>query len=184
MSVLHSCPPPELLPFHTEEEALALAGEYLSQVQKLESRIRSALAFRQRLIDIATGVSPRPAGEVRGGGQGDGFGWAVARLADLKDQTDRDVDRLCDLQKEIHGRLEGLKRPRAAALLEALYVAGMRMEDAAASLHYETRYAWKVRRDAMVRLGFLLFRDPPDWAVPPGDFLSAGPSGEEPEDPR
>ena len=118
MSVLHSCPPPESALRRTEEEALALAGDYLNQYPKLERRIQSALAFRQRLIDIATGVSPRPAGEVRGGGQGDGIGWAVARLADLKEQTDRDVDRLCDLAREIHGRLEALERPRAAALLE------------------------------------------------------------------
>ena len=179
MSVLHSCPPPESALRRTEEEALVLAGDYLNQYPKLERRIQSALAFRQRLIDIATGVSPRPAGEVRGGGQGDGIGWAVARLADLKEQTDRDVDRLCDLAREIHGRLEALERPRAAALLESLYIKGMRLEDAAASLHYETRYAWKVRRDTMIRLGFLLFRDPPSWAVPPekdGSGNLSGPS--------
>ena len=155
---------PVLLLLSPEEEdgAVRRAAAFLSRYRRLNHHINSRLAFRQRLMEIATRISSAPPGlaEGRGSASGDRLGDAVARLADLEREIDRDVDRLVDLKEEIWCLLDRLENPEAALLLDDYYIAGMTMKKAAARAGYDERYAYRLRRHALIQISrFLDARD-------------------------
>lgn len=84
------------------------ADEYLSRIDRLDARIFDLLTEKQRLMEMATRLSPDMTGLPHAGGVSDRVGSAAVKLASVDEEINRTVDRLIDARAEVTALLEML----------------------------------------------------------------------------
>ena len=142
-----------------EEAAIRRAVAFLGRVPWQMKKIRSLFALRERMLEAALRTAAAPAGLRTGGAggrAGDARAEAVAGAADLDLEIERKQKELYLLREEIWELLALLEDPEAALLLDDHYLSGMSMRKAALRAGYEEHYAYRIRRQALLRLGRLL----------------------------
>jgi DNA-directed RNA polymerase specialized sigma24 family protein len=85
------------------------ADKYLGQVRRLDARINAKIAERQRVMELATRITPTLTDDPGGaGGVSDKIGNAVARLVVLEQEINEAIDQLIDTRAEVLELLESL----------------------------------------------------------------------------
>lgn len=113
------------------------AKEYLSQIAKYNAMIDSKLSEIDRLYAMVTRITPTMKQDVvSGGGESDKLANAVAKIVDLKNEVNREVDYLVDLKREVARKLEGLKKPNHYKVLHLKYISLMTWDAIAAEMDY------------------------------------------------
>lgn len=84
------------------------ADEYLSRIDRLDARIFDLLTEKQRLMEMATRLSPDMTGLPHASGVSDRVGSAAVKLASVDEEINRTVDRLIDARAEVTALLEML----------------------------------------------------------------------------
>ena len=84
------------------------ADEYLSRIDRLDARIFDLLTEKQRLMEMATRLSPDMTGLPHASGVSDRVGSAAVELASVDEEINRTVDRLIDARAEVTALLEML----------------------------------------------------------------------------
>ena len=142
-------------PGQKEEQAyIRLATEYLSRPGRLDERIRSLLDYQQALQRrVSQGASsPSDSYEAR---------LLALRLRDVTKQADHCIDHLADLEREILLYLSRLDNQAEFRMLVDRFLDHRSVSDAAGHIQYEMRYAKKLQKRALVKVGRMLREDPP-----------------------
>lgn len=128
--------------------------DWLEQVKMLDELINAKLAERQRLIEIATDISPRvPDGmpPSNTGTVSQKMQNAVVSLIDLERQIDKLIDRYVDYKQQVIKVLEKLPTVQYG-VLHRHYIRGMTWEKVAEDMGYSTVQIWRIRKKAFKNL--------------------------------
>ena len=122
--------------------------EYLSRYRRLNLRINSLIEEQQRTRELAMSVSAPMSG---GGGHssGDRIGKIIAKLVDLENEINSDIDRLISLRKEVESIIDGVPDETQRQLLRLRYINGKTFEQIAVEMHYSWRHIIRIHGDAL-----------------------------------
>ena len=99
------------------------AQEYLRQVQKLDANIDSKLEQVAHLKAMSLKITTTLKQDVvSGGGNQDKIGDAIAKIIDLEEEVNRDIDAYVDKKREICRVIEAVKDPDQMAVLQKRYL--------------------------------------------------------------
>lgn len=125
--------------------------EWLEHVRKLDELIDANLAERDRLMSLATKITPNIDGMPHKGGVSDKVSGIAAKLADLAQQTDDLVDMYVDHKATVVAALEKLPANEYGAL-HRHYIQHMTWEEVAESMQYSTMQIWRFRKSGLEHL--------------------------------
>lgn len=128
--------------------------EWLEEVKKLDELINAKLAERQRLIEIATDISPKmPDGMPHSntGMVSQKMSDAVINLIDLEKQIDNLIDRYVDYKRQVVETLERLPE-KQYGVLHRHYIRGMTWESVAEDMGYSVMQVWRIKKKAFKSL--------------------------------
>ena len=116
------------------------AKEYLSQIRRYDTMIDSMLDEVDKLYAMVTRITPVLKDDVvSGGGQQDKMGNAVAKIVDLKERINKEVDQLVDLKKEASDLLAKISNPDYYKVLHKRYILFETFEQIAFDMNYTYR---------------------------------------------
>ena len=129
--------------------------DYLSQAYRIDQRINSKLAQVMSLRDLlgkATGTlsgapkaaTPNP----------HSMEDTIAKMVDLENEINEDIDALVDLKAEIMRRIKHVENTEHQTILELRYLCFKRWEVIAVELGYDLRYLYKLHDQALETLNF------------------------------
>ena len=124
--------------------------DYLSQAYRIDQRINSKLAQVMSLRDLlgkATGTlsgapkaaTPNP----------HSMEDTIAKMVDLENEINEDIDELIDLKAEIMRRIKRVENTEYQTILELRYLCFKRWEVIAVELGYDLRYLYKLHDQAL-----------------------------------
>lgn len=128
--------------------------EWLERVKKLDELINAKLAERQRLIEIATDISPKmPDGMPRSntGTVSQKMQNAVVNLVMLSHELDKLIDQYVDYKQEVIKVLEQLPHTQYG-VLHRYYIRGMTWEQIGEDMGYCTRQILRIKKKALKNL--------------------------------
>lgn len=122
-------------------ETVCNAKKYLCRIGSCDDRINSMLAEVDSLYEMVTKITPTLKQDiVTGGGSQDKIGDAVAKIVDLKDEINREIDRYVDMKREAAALLDKLENHLFYIILHRRYILHESLEQIAASEHYTYRW--------------------------------------------
>lgn len=117
------------------------AKKYLQQIGQCDDRINAMLAEVDGLYAMITKITPTLKQDiVTGGGSQDKIGEAVAKIVDLKEEINREIDRFVDLKREAAAMLNKLENHLYYIILHRRYMQHETLEEIAADMHYTYRW--------------------------------------------
>lgn len=126
------------------------AKEYLSQAYLLDAQINSKMEMLDSLNGLAVKstqtVSGMPHSPNRGGSS---LGDTIAKIMDLQEEINRDIDRLVDLKREITAVIREVSDAECRVVLEQRYIVGKPWPEIAEDLGYKLRHLYKVHGHAL-----------------------------------
>lgn len=128
--------------------------EWLGQVKKLDELINAKLAERQRLIEIATDISPKmPDGMPHSntGMVSKKLENAVVNLIELEREIDNLIDQYVDHKRQVVAELEKLPSVQYG-VLHRYYIRGMTLEQIADDMNYSARQISRIKKDSLQKL--------------------------------
>ena len=129
------------------------AKEYLNQAYWLDRRIDSKLEQQSALRDLATKTTAVMDSEVVSHtrnvhSQQD----ILAKIMDMEDEINNDIDALVDLKREIKRTIEKVENPEYLILLELRYLCFKRWEEIAVMMNYNIRHIYRLHDEALEKL--------------------------------
>lgn len=133
------------------------AKKYLQRIAHCDSRINAMLAEVDGLYAMVTKITPTLKQDVvSGGGNQDKIGDAVAKIVDLKDEINREIDRFVDMKRETAAMLDKLENHLYYIILHRRYVQYETLEQIAADMHYTYRWICILHGRALQEFGDIL----------------------------
>ena len=126
------------------------AKEYLSQYRWLNESINSKLEQAQRIRELASAVSSSCGGG--SGGTSDKVGNAVAKLVDLENDINADIDKLVDLRREIEAAIASVEDEKLQTLLRLRYISCLTWEQIAVKMSYSYKQVCRLHGKALARV--------------------------------
>lgn len=133
------------------------AKEYLEQARYLDQRINSKLTQVESLRSLATRVttvysdmphSPTPDNHK--------LEKIIAKIVDLENEIDTDVDSLVDLKKEIVNAVNAVENDKYRVLLEMRYLSYQTWEQIAVAMDCDIRQVYRLHGHALEKFSFEL----------------------------
>lgn len=124
---------------------------WLLQVRKLDELINAAIVDRDRLLEMATKITPDMTGMPHACGVSDKVGNAAVRLAALAERINRLVDQYVDHKEAVEAVLKKLPA-KEYAVLHRYYVQYMTYDEIAQDLGYSAVNVWRLKRHGMALL--------------------------------
>lgn len=125
---------------------------WLLQYRRLDDRIDRMEKEKSRWMERATKMSASSDGMPRGSGVSDTVGQAVAKIADLQAEINREIDRLVDLRREIEAAIRTVDDSVLRELLERRYIDGDTWENIAVLMHYSYMHVCRLHGMALARM--------------------------------
>lgn len=97
------------------------AKDYLNRIKWYDVLIDSKLEEMERLNDLVRRITPSMSGAA-GGGNGDKLGDTVAKIVDLQDEINRNIDDFVNLKSEASAMMEQIRQPEYYHVLHKRYV--------------------------------------------------------------
>lgn len=127
------------------------AENWLNQIKKLEQLIDAKLAERDRLVALATDISPKPIDGMPFSNTGmvpQKMQNAVIDLIELAKEIEKLVARYIKKKQEIVAVLEKLPE-KEYGVLHRHYIRHMTWEQVAEDMDYSTMQIWRIRKNGM-----------------------------------
>lgn len=125
------------------------AKEYLQQIRKADRMIENKLSEVKMLRGLAESVtSTWKEDVVQGSGSGDKLGDTVAKIVDLQNEINADIDKLVDLKREIMAVIDQLEAP-FCDLLYKRYFQFMKWEEIAIEMNCSFRHVTRMHGTAL-----------------------------------
>lgn len=126
------------------------ARDYLGQAFRLDQRINSKIEQVRSLNDLAAKCTSTVTGMPGNPNRGkDSIGDTIAKIADLQEEINRDIDALVDLKAEIYSVIRAIDNVECQTLLELRYLSFMRWEEIAVQLNYGMENIYRLHRKAL-----------------------------------
>ncbi|MCM1096908.1 MAG: DUF1492 domain-containing protein [Ruminococcus flavefaciens] len=126
------------------------AKDYLGQAFRLDQRINSKIEQVRSLNDLAAKCTSTITGMPGNPNRGkDSIGDIVAKIVDLQEEINRDIDALVDLKAEIYSVIRAIDNVECQTLLELRYLSFMRWEEIAVRLNYGMENVYRLHRKAL-----------------------------------
>lgn len=109
------------------------AKEYLSRYKLLDTEIALKLEQVEKYRELAEYVSHMSGS---GSGSGDKIGRTVAKLVDLENEINAEIDKLVLLKQEIEATIAAVDDPTLRQLLTLKYINGHTFEQIAVEMNY------------------------------------------------
>ena len=129
------------------------AKEYLSQARYLDARINSKIKQVDRLNDLATsatsvltGMPHNPSGSISR------MADTIAKIIDLQDEINHDIDTLVDLKSEIAEVIKAIPDVEQQTILEQRYLCFMPWEKIAVELQFTPRHIFRLHDEALKKI--------------------------------
>lgn len=126
------------------------AKEYLSQARFLDERINSKIQQVTSLNELATKctstLSDMPHNPNKGNST---MADAVCKIIDLQEETNRDIDRLVDLKREIMKVIKAVPDVEYQTILEKRYLCFISWEQIAVDMNYSIQHIHRMHSKAL-----------------------------------
>ncbi len=133
------------------------AKTYLKRLEQCDARINAMQDKLDSLYDQATRITPTLKQDVvSGGGNHDKVGDAVAKIVDLRNEINRQIDYYVDLQQEANDLLNKLQDNVHYTILYRKYMLGDSFAQIAAEIGKGERWTNSLHGDALVAFADLL----------------------------
>lgn len=129
------------------------AKEYLGQAYRLDQRINSKLEQVESLNGLATKVSSTLTGMPKNPNRATStMADAVAKIIDLQEEINNDIDRLVDLKREMVTVIKAVVNKEAQTLLELRYLCFRTWEQIAVDMGYNVRHVYRLHDEAVEKI--------------------------------
>ena len=126
------------------------AKEYLSQARYLDVCINTKIHQVSVLNDLATKCTSTISGMPRNPSPSQSpMADTVAKIIDIEEEINRDIDRLVDLKRELTAVIKAVEDPQYQTLLEMRYICLRSWEDIAADFNTSPNNIFKMHRRAL-----------------------------------
>lgn len=130
------------------------AKEYLMKIRLYDARIDASQRELDMLMAMVTRITPVLKDDVvSSSGSQDKLGDTVAKIADLRDKINRDIDTLVDLKREALTILQKVERAEYYQILYKRYFLCKSMEQIAVEMNYTYRWATRLHGRALQAYG-------------------------------
>lgn len=135
---------------------------YLNQASEAEERLQIYIERRQRLLDIATGITPNMDGMPAAPSSGNKIESTAVQIADIDRKLTREILRLSELVDDISRTIDQVSNQRQRKLLQLRYLCGHSWGTIQREMGYSNgRSLYYVHRNAKKAVGEILKkRDP------------------------
>ena len=110
----------------------------MNRIKWYDVLIDSKLEEMERLNDLVRRITPSMSGAA-GGGNGDKLGDTVAKIVDLQDEINRNIDDFVSLKSEAAAMMEQIKQPEYYHVLHKRYVLFQTFERISNDMGYSYR---------------------------------------------
>lgn len=133
------------------------AREYLSQAYRLDNRINSKIDQVSALNDLAAKCTSNITGMPKAPRQGQSaMADAVAKIIDLREEINRDIDRLVDLKCELMKTVLAVDDIDCQLLLEGRYLCYKSWEQIAVEMGLRVRRVYDIHSAALEKVEKIL----------------------------
>ena len=125
------------------------ATEYLNQAFEAEERLQIYIERRQRLLDIATGITPNLDGMPVAPSSGSKIESTAVQIADIDRKLTREILKLSELVDDISRTIDQVPNQRQRKLLQLRYLCGHSWRQIQTEMGYSNgRSLYYVHRNA------------------------------------
>lgn len=126
------------------------ANEYLGQAYRLDQRINSkleqVLSLRELTTKATATMSDMPSGGSRNVYRMQDI---IAKIVDLENEINRDIDALVDLKREMVATIKAVVDPECQTLLELRFLCFKTWEQIAVEMNYSIQHIYRLRDKAL-----------------------------------
>ena len=126
------------------------ATEYLGQAYRLDQRINSkleqVLSLRELTTKATATMSDMPSGGSRNVYRMQDI---IAKIVDLENEINRDIDALVDLKREMVATIKAVVDPECQTLLELRFLCFKTWEQIAVEMNYSIQHIYRLRDKAL-----------------------------------
>jgi DNA-directed RNA polymerase specialized sigma subunit len=127
--------------------------DYLSQAYRVDRLITSKLQQVQSLKELATRATSTLSDVPRGGSRNNHrMEDIIAKMIDLENEINGDIDQLVDLKRAIIAAVKGVPEPEQRILLELRYLCFKSWGEIAADMRYSKDYVFELHRKALAAI--------------------------------
>ena len=123
--------------------------QYLLRYRQAEREVRLLMEEKERLLALATKVTPSYSGETHGSGSGSRVESAAEKIIQCEEEINRVIDEAVDLRAEIKSAINALPDTRLRELLVRRYLLGQKWEQVAWEMHLEFRWVRRLHGRAI-----------------------------------
>lgn len=123
--------------------------QYLLRYRQAEREVRLLMEEKERLLALATKVTPSYSGETRSSGSGDRVGAAVDKIVQCEEEINRAIDCAVDIRSEIKGAIATIPDWKLREILTRRYILGQKWEQVAWEMHLEFRWVRRLHGRAI-----------------------------------
>lgn len=132
------------------------AKEYLQQIRKADIMINYKQQQLDELRSLATSItSAMNPDKVQSSCVSDKVGDAVAKIVDLQNEINRDIDKLVDLKKEVMKVIDKLDAT-SLELIYSRYFEFKTWEQIVCQMNYSCQWIWKLHGEALKKVSKLM----------------------------
>ena len=128
------------------------AKEYLNRYRELDAAINSLCDELAHWRAIATRITPPNRFEGRDTAPSDKVGQAVAKIIDLENRINAEIDILVDMRDDIREKISAVDDARLRQILVSRYINFKKWEEIAEIMGYEQRYIFKLHGHALQKI--------------------------------
>ena len=132
--------------------------QYLLQYRQAEREVRLLMEEKERLLALATKVTPSYSGEAHGSGSGSRVESAAEKIIQCEEEINRAIGCAVDLRREIKGAIATVPDWKLREILTRRYILGQKWEQIAWEMSLEFRW---VRRLHGRAIAVLTLESPP-----------------------
>ena len=129
------------------------AKEYLSQARYLDARINAKIKQVESLNALATSATSALTGMPHNPNKATSkMADIVAKIVDLQDEINHDIDTLVDLKSEIAEVIKAIPDVEQQTILEQRYLCFMPWEKIAVELQFTPRHIFRLHDEALKKI--------------------------------
>jgi DNA-directed RNA polymerase specialized sigma subunit len=129
--------------------------DYLSQAYRIDQRINSKLAQVMCLRDLLSKATGTLSGAPKSATPNPhSMEDTIAKMVDLENEINEDIDALLDLKAEIMRRIKRVENTDYQTILELRYLCFKRWEEVSGELGYSMQHLFRLHDEALEAVGF------------------------------
>lgn len=127
--------------------------QYLQQAYRLNELISSNLEELKKIHDLSESITAFMSGErVRGGRKNDRTACLVAKMVDLENEINEEIEEFIDVKMEIRETIKSLKNGNQQLVLQLRYIEFLSWEEIAEKMAYSLIQVKRIHNRAIRRL--------------------------------